>query len=240
MPRPGSRPSTGSSRRPAPAGRPGADPGSVPLVGDPAGDPGRDRPAGRQQLLRRSRAHGPARRAEVRPGRPGQDRGVPGRPPGRRRGAVRDRPARAPRRPAPPRRPRRTRPGSTTWGWSPPPTTTKPAPARRSTSPGCRCCRRPARRTAVTSRAPWAAHFGLARTPFGKSIAAKDLFARQAHAQATARISFCIDRNLARRHHRRRRRRENRGRPRRRRRPGPHPAPGHLRRQPRLRHPRLS
>ena len=44
----------------------------------------------------------------------------------------------------------------------------------------------------MASRAPWAAHFGLARTPFGKAIAAGDLFARQAHAQATARISFCI------------------------------------------------
>jgi para-aminobenzoate synthetase/4-amino-4-deoxychorismate lyase len=40
--------------------------------------------------------------------------------------------------------------------------------------------------------APWAAHFGLARTPFGKSIAARDLFARQAHAEAIARISFCV------------------------------------------------
>ncbi len=44
----------------------------------------------------------------------------------------------------------------------------------------------------MPSRAPWAAHFGLARTPFGKSIAAGDLFVRQAHAQATARIGFCI------------------------------------------------
>src|SRR5271156_4942089 len=44
----------------------------------------------------------------------------------------------------------------------------------------------------MTSRAPWAAHFGLARTPFGKQIAARDLFARQAHAEAIARISFCI------------------------------------------------
>ena len=52
------------------------------------------------------------------------------------------------------------------------------------------------RRTAMASRAPWAAHFGLARTPFGKAIAAGDLFARQAHAQATARISFCIDQTL--------------------------------------------
>ena len=43
----------------------------------------------------------------------------------------------------------------------------------------------------AVSPAPWAAHFGLARTPFGKSIAARDLFARQAHAEAIARISFC-------------------------------------------------
>ena len=42
------------------------------------------------------------------------------------------------------------------------------------------------------SPAPWAAHFGLSRTPFGKSIPAKDLFARQAHAEAIARISFCV------------------------------------------------
>ena len=40
--------------------------------------------------------------------------------------------------------------------------------------------------------APWAAHFALRRTPFGKSIAAKDLFARQAHAEAVARINFCV------------------------------------------------
>ena len=42
------------------------------------------------------------------------------------------------------------------------------------------------------SRASWASHFGLSRTPFGKSIAAKDLFARQAHAEAVARINFCV------------------------------------------------
>jgi type II secretory pathway predicted ATPase ExeA len=45
------------------------------------------------------------------------------------------------------------------------------------------------------SAAPWAAHFGLARTPFGESIAARDLFPRQAHAEAIARISFCIVEN---------------------------------------------
>jgi len=42
------------------------------------------------------------------------------------------------------------------------------------------------------STAPWAAHFGLARTPFGKAIPARDLFARQAHAEAIARIGFCV------------------------------------------------
>jgi len=42
------------------------------------------------------------------------------------------------------------------------------------------------------SAAPWAAHFGLARTPFGKAIPARDLFPRQAHAEAIARISFCV------------------------------------------------
>jgi len=41
------------------------------------------------------------------------------------------------------------------------------------------------------SRAPWVAHFGLDCTPFGKSIAAKDLFSRQAHEEAVARINIC-------------------------------------------------
>ena len=68
----------------APAGRTGRpDPAlirrGVPLVGDPAGDPDRDRPAGRQLLRRRSRADRPAGRAAVRPGGPVPDRGVPGR-----------------------------------------------------------------------------------------------------------------------------------------------------------------
>ena len=42
------------------------------------------------------------------------------------------------------------------------------------------------------SAPPWAAHFGLKRTPFSKSIAPKDLFMRQAHQEAVARISFCV------------------------------------------------
>jgi type II secretory pathway predicted ATPase ExeA len=42
------------------------------------------------------------------------------------------------------------------------------------------------------NRAPWVAHFGLTRTPFSKSIPAKDLFARAAHGEAVARIGFCV------------------------------------------------
>ena len=42
------------------------------------------------------------------------------------------------------------------------------------------------------SRAPWVTHFGFARTPFSKSIPAKDLFVRDAHAEAVARINFCV------------------------------------------------
>ena len=36
------------------------------------------------------------------------------------------------------------------------------------------------------------AHVGLTRSPFGKSILAKDLFIRDAYAEAVARISFCV------------------------------------------------
>lgn len=42
------------------------------------------------------------------------------------------------------------------------------------------------------NRAPWVAHFGFTRTPFSKSIAAKDLYGRVAHAEAVARINFCV------------------------------------------------
>jgi type II secretory pathway predicted ATPase ExeA len=42
------------------------------------------------------------------------------------------------------------------------------------------------------TRAPWVAHFGFARTPFTKAVAARDLFGRQAHAEAVARIGFCV------------------------------------------------
>lgn len=44
----------------------------------------------------------------------------------------------------------------------------------------------------MTARAPWVVHFGFDRTPFSKSIAAKDLFIRNAHAEAVARIGFCV------------------------------------------------
>lgn len=42
------------------------------------------------------------------------------------------------------------------------------------------------------SLAPWVTHFALTRTPFGKRIAAGDLYARRAHQEAIARISFCV------------------------------------------------
>lgn len=42
------------------------------------------------------------------------------------------------------------------------------------------------------SRAPWVAHYGLKATPFSKSIPASDLFVRSAHAEAVARIGFCV------------------------------------------------
>jgi type II secretory pathway predicted ATPase ExeA len=46
------------------------------------------------------------------------------------------------------------------------------------------------------SRAPWVTHFGLTRMPFAKSIPAADLFPRAAHAEAVARIGFCIAESL--------------------------------------------
>jgi type II secretory pathway predicted ATPase ExeA len=39
----------------------------------------------------------------------------------------------------------------------------------------------------------WAAHFGLAATPFTKSVPADRLYERAAHAEAVARVRYCID-----------------------------------------------
>ncbi len=39
----------------------------------------------------------------------------------------------------------------------------------------------------------WAAHFGLTGTPFTKTIPANELFDRAAHAEAVARIHYCIN-----------------------------------------------
>jgi type II secretory pathway predicted ATPase ExeA len=39
----------------------------------------------------------------------------------------------------------------------------------------------------------WAAHFGLTRTPFTKAVPANKLFDRAAHAEAVARIHYCIN-----------------------------------------------
>ncbi|MBM4394035.1 MAG: AAA family ATPase [Deltaproteobacteria bacterium] len=46
------------------------------------------------------------------------------------------------------------------------------------------------------ARAPWAAHFGLAATPFGKAIAAADLFGRPSHDEAVARVRLCVAESL--------------------------------------------
>jgi len=48
--------------------------------------------------------------------------------------------------------------------------------------------------TTATSadQAPWVAHFGFVRTPFTKRLAARDLFTRDAHAEAVARIGFGV------------------------------------------------
>jgi len=87
--------------------------------------------------------------------------------------------------------PNRSRRGSTTSTWWQPPMRSPPAPGRRSTSPSSPCS---VTSTRSRAREPGTvvAHFGLDRTPFGKSIAAKDLFIRQAHQEAVARINFCI------------------------------------------------
>src|SRR5260370_33261374 len=42
------------------------------------------------------------------------------------------------------------------------------------------------------NRSPWVSHFGFSRTPFTKSIAAKDLYRRAAHDEAVARIGFLV------------------------------------------------
>ena len=42
----------------------------------------------------------------------------------------------------------------------------------------------------------WVARFGFARTPFGKSIPADDLFTRPSHEEAVARVRFCVAERL--------------------------------------------
>src|ERR1022692_1624049 len=181
-------------RRAAPPGRARPARGGVPLVGDPQGDPHRDRPAGGQRVCRRPRADRTPRRAALRPRGPDSDRRIP------RRQARRDRDPFPPPRPPPRGRPPARRPRAG-------PDRDRLPGAGRRRARGSRRHRsqdrlrpaghahlrrpRPGRGAAV-SAAPWAAHFGLARTPFGKSIAARDLFARPAHAEAIARISFCV------------------------------------------------
>jgi type II secretory pathway predicted ATPase ExeA len=42
------------------------------------------------------------------------------------------------------------------------------------------------------SRAPWVTHYGFTRTPFSKTISARDLLERASHQEAVARVRFCI------------------------------------------------
>ena len=42
--------------------------------------------------------------------------------------------------------------------------------------------------SASTPRAPWLAHFGFTRTPFSRTLAPSELFSRQPHHEAVARI----------------------------------------------------
>ncbi len=44
----------------------------------------------------------------------------------------------------------------------------------------------------MTTTTAWVTHFGFTRTPFTKQIPARDLYARDAHAEAVARICFCV------------------------------------------------
>jgi len=44
----------------------------------------------------------------------------------------------------------------------------------------------------TATRAPWLAHFGFTRTPFSKSLTPAELFSRQPHEEAVARILHCI------------------------------------------------
>jgi type II secretory pathway predicted ATPase ExeA len=46
------------------------------------------------------------------------------------------------------------------------------------------------------TRAAWVSHFGFTKLPFSKSIAAKDLLARDSHQEAVARVRFCIAESL--------------------------------------------
>jgi type II secretory pathway predicted ATPase ExeA len=45
----------------------------------------------------------------------------------------------------------------------------------------------------MRTRSPWVAHFGCTHTPFSKSIPTRDLFVRQSHAEAVARIGHLVN-----------------------------------------------
>ena len=110
------------------------------------------------------------------------------------RGPVHDRPSRrqdrAPSRPPGHRGDRDRLPRA----WSKPHTRTKrSARSTSGTSPSPASTRRSRwRDERATSYSPGSTHFGLTRTPFGKNIPANQLFGRDAHAEAVARIQHCV------------------------------------------------
>ena len=137
------------------------------------------------------------------------------------------------------------RPASTTSGCSTPPTTASlagddigfdalsdPPPAQpvRSAA-GAADHRRgalPERTGGTVSIEKLAGPLGFTRMPFGRDLAPSMLHRHAAHAEAAARIGWCIERARPRRDHRRSRRRQDRRRPRRHRQPRRIPARRHL------------
>ena len=184
----------GPPKRPDPSSRPRG----LQVVGHPPGDKDRHGVTVRQPLRGRAIPHRSGRRAPLRSGGPRRDRRRLRRRGHLSGGPIFDRAPRASRRP----------PGTTTGA-----TRTRRAghrlprarAPRRGTGPGLRpdrlqrsapsrLCRRRLRERGAMS-APgglWAAHFGFTRTPFSKSVPADKLFARSAHAEAVARIQYCI------------------------------------------------
>ena len=168
---------------------------------------------------------------------------LPGRQARRGRDPVRHPPPRAPGRA--PGRPPRAGPDrrSTTSAWSPPPTTRRPAPGRRSTSPSSAsspAATRPRSRNRRRGGEPGAVGRALRPDPHPvRQVHPGQGPVRPPGPRRGDRPDQLLRGGIgARGGHGGRRRGQDGGAARRRRRPGPHPPPGHLHRQPGVRHPR--